>query len=112
MSNEHATTEFLDLPVQTRAAEVRPGSFDADKRTVEVIASTGATVRRFGWAGEFDEQLVISDAVVDLQRLARVGPVLDNHNDNGSVRGVLGVVERAWIENGQIISTLKFDTSP
>lgn len=112
MSKTHADTEYLDLPVQTRAAEVVPSSLDAERRTVEVVASTGATVRRSGWMGDYDEQLVISEQTVDLQRLARVGPVLDNHNSYGSVAGVLGVVERAWIENGQILASLKFDTSP
>lgn len=112
MSNNHADTEYLDLPVQTRAAEVVPSSLDTERRTVEVVASTGATVRRLGWMGDYDEQLVISEQAVDLQRLARVGPVLDNHNSYGSVSGVLGVVERAWIENGQLIASLKFDTSP
>lgn len=105
-------SEFLDLPVQTRAADVRPGSFDAEKRTVEVVASTGAMVKRYGWMGEYDEQLVISEQAVDLRRFTQVGAVLDNHNAYGSSKSVLGVPQRAWIENGQLLAELRFDTDP
>ena len=43
------TTEenIIDLPLQTRAdVRLQPDTIDAEARTVEVLWSTGATVRR------------------------------------------------------------------
>ncbi len=105
-----AATEFLELPMQTRTADVRPGSFDAEKRTVEVVMSTGAMIRRWGWMGDYDEQLTISESAVDLKRFLSVGVVLDNHDSWGSAAMAIGVPEKAWIENGQLLGRLRFDT--
>ena len=103
---------YLELPVQTRAADVRPGSWDEAGRTVEVIASTGAMVRRYGFMSEYDEEIPVSDQVFDLSRFLTVGPVLDNHNSYGSALNAVGRVESAKIENRQLIATLLFDTDP
>lgn len=114
MSNANPSPEFMDLPVQTRAAEVRPGSFDAERGKVIVVASTGSTVRRTDfWSGtEYDEQVVIDEAQgLDLARFRTVAPVLDNHNAYGSVLNTLGVVERAWVEQGQLLAELRFDVA-
>lgn len=102
---------YLELPVQTRAADVRPGSWNADKRTVEVVASTGAMVRRSGFMTEYDEEIPVSEQVYDLRRIVSVGPVLDQHESGGRVaETVLGRVTRAWIERGLLIKELEFDT--
>lgn len=103
---------YLELPVQTRAADVRPGSWDEAGRTVEVIASTGAMVRRYGFMSEYDEEIPVSEQVFDLQRFLTVAPVLDNHNSYGSALNAVGRVEAAKIENRQLIATLRFDTDP
>ena len=39
------------LPMLSHRAAVQPKTFDADKRTVELTWSTGATVRRFDPGG-------------------------------------------------------------
>ena len=62
----------VDLPLQTRAdVRLMPESVDAERRTVEVVWSTGAAVRRRDpWTGKrYDEVLSLDEAHVDLSRL-------------------------------------------
>ena len=88
---------------------------DRDKRTVEVVWSTGAAVdrRKFDWDNwrvvEFVEKLDVSAAAVRMERLnSGAAPVLDGH-DYYSVRGgQVGVVERAWIADGVGRAVLRF----
>ena len=102
--------EHLDLPTQTREAEVRKASLDRMQRTVEVIVSTGARVKRYGWLDDYDEELVVDEKSVDLRRLNSIGVVLDNHRAYGSVLSTLGAIVRgsAKVENGQVLATLRF----
>lgn len=83
------------LGTQTRAAAA-PVTVDAAARTFECVWSTGAAVRRFDWERwrEFDEILDLDGA--DLSRLDGA-PFLDAHN-SCETAAVIGVVERAWIE--------------
>ncbi|MFM9860664.1 Mu-like prophage major head subunit gpT family protein [Pseudoxanthobacter sp. M-2] len=98
------------LPLQSRAAPVT--TVDAEARTVEVVWTTGAKVRRrrtTGWDTytDYDEILVVSRSAIDLSRLERGAPVLDSHSAwrTGSQ---LAVVERAWIEDGKGVAILRF----
>lgn len=88
----------------TRRAPVRPSTFDAEKRTVEVIASTGAAVRRRDARGSYLE--ILDTGGAELKALIGA-PVLDAHNQGGA-RSVLGVVETARLEGGEIILGLRF----
>src|SRR6266511_3073734 len=91
--------ETIDLPLQTRAdVRLQPDSIDAEARTVEVVWSTGATVRRRDlWTGKrYDELLSLEPAHVDLSRLNNGAPLLNTHGAF-DLAGVIGVVERAWI---------------
>jgi hypothetical protein len=82
-----------------RAATLAPSTFDADANTVEVIASTGADVQRGGYV----ERLPVANANLR----AFVGaPVLDAHNQ-GSTRAVLGVVQRAFVKDGELRALVK-----
>lgn len=98
------------LPMQTRLAEI--GKVSAGARTIDVVWTTGATVRRLRWDGwdtavPFDEELVVSDAAIDFTRLQKGAPVLDSHN-TASTDAVRAVVERVWLANGQGLATLRF----
>ena len=98
------------LPLQTRLAPL--GSIDAQARTVEVIWTTGATVRRLRWSGwdtviPFDEELVVTDEAVDLARLKAGAPVLDSHNTY-CLDAVRAVVDDAWIDTGKGYARLRF----
>jgi hypothetical protein len=97
------------LPTQQRAASIAPSSFNAAERTVDVIWTTGAKVRRMDWwTGQaYDEELVVSAEAVDLSRLASgAAPVLDSHRAYG-LDSQIGVVLRASVEGGEGRATLR-----
>jgi phage head maturation protease len=74
-----------------REAEFRPSSVDREARTAELVWTTGATVRRRSWDGDFDEELVVAPDAVRLGRLNSGAPVLNTHG-SWSLDDVLGVV--------------------
>lgn len=94
-------------------AAVAPGSWNAEARTVDVVWSTGADVnRRDFWTGErWVERLEISADAVDLSRMQAGAPVLDTHSSY-ALGDVVGVVERAWIDGGKAMATLRFSDRP
>ena len=90
---------LIELPVQTRAdVRMLPESVDAERRTVDLVWSTGAAVRRRNsWTGKrYDEVLSLEEAHVDLSRLNGGAPLLNTHGA-WDLSDVIGVVERAWI---------------
>jgi len=99
------------LPMQTRRAPI--SSVDAEARTVDLVWTTGASVRRrkFDWdtmrTVNYDEILIVSDKAVDLSRLNAGAAVLDSH-DTWSTQSQVAVVERASIEDGKGIATVRF----
>lgn len=90
------------LPPQIRAMELVPSTFNAEARTVEVVWTTGAKVRRYDWWNEryYDEELVVSPDAVDLSRLNAGASVLNTHSQ-WTLESVIGVVERAWLEGNE-----------
>ena len=69
---------MIELPALRRSAELAPNTVDADARTVEVIWSAGARVRRASFFGEpYDEELSLDPAHVrlDLPHRREVDPV-------------------------------------
>ncbi|MDG4610328.1 MAG: Mu-like prophage major head subunit gpT family protein [Defluviicoccus sp.] len=93
--------ESIDLPLQTRAdVRLAPDTIDAQARTVELVWSTGAPVRRrdLFTGRRYDEVLSLDPAHVDLSRLNAGAPLLNAHGAY-NLLNVLGVVERAWIAN-------------
>jgi hypothetical protein len=92
------------LPLQLRDSALQPSSWNAEARTIEVIWTTGAIVRRRDfWTGaEYDEELVVSPAAVDMSRFeAGAVQVLDAHDRHSGVRSILGIVVNAWLSGGQ-----------
>jgi len=70
----------IELPALHRVAELAPNSADADARTVEVIWSAGARVRRMTLFGDtYDEELSLDPAHVRLERLNAGAPFLKVH---------------------------------
>lgn len=91
------------LPTQLRAATVAPSTYNAAERTVEVVWTTGARVRRMDWwSGQaYDEELVVDESAIDMTRLGNgSAPVLNTHSSY-TLDDVIGVVERAWVANGE-----------
>lgn len=94
----------------TRAA-FEPATFNEKAGTVEVVFSTGARALRNSWDGPFYEELEISEQAVDLSRLNNGAPFMDDHpmkRGLGGVRGVIGVVERAWIKGAEGRALVRF----
>jgi hypothetical protein len=90
----------------TRAATFAPSSFDASKRTVGIVWSTGAPVLRHDFEGPYTERLDLAPESVDLSGL-RGAPVLDTH-DRWSVRSILGVVENPAVDGTRGTATVRF----
>ncbi|WP_430463615.1 prohead protease/major capsid protein fusion protein [Tabrizicola sp.] len=91
------------LGLQMRAdVRLMPETVDAEARTVELVWSTGAMVRRRNtWTGKpYDEVLSLEAGHVDLSRLNGGAPLLNTHGAH-DLGQVLGVVERAWVEAGE-----------
>lgn len=98
------------LPLQTREAPI--GSVDVQARTVDVVFTTGAAVRRRRYTGwdtsvPFDEILVVSREAVNLDRLSAGAPALDSHSV-WSTSSQVGVVENPRIERGQGLARIRF----
>jgi hypothetical protein len=91
-----------EMPLLLREGAVRPKSFNEEERTVEMVWTAGAKVRRRDWEqGEFDEELVVSEETIDMSRLGSgAAPLLEAHN-TFELRNVIGVVEEAWIARGR-----------
>lgn len=109
---EAALRERRDaLPMQTRLAPV--SSIDVEARTIDLVWTTGAAVRRrkYDWESgrivNYDEILVVSDNAVDLSRLNSGAAVLDSHNV-WSTQSQVAVVERASIAGGEGTAAVRF----
>lgn len=97
--------------LQTRAM-FAPDTVNVEARTVDVVWTTGAQVKRSDWArGDYIEELSLTPGHVRLDRLNAGAPLLNSH-ENGSLSAVIGVVERAWIEGGEGRATVRFSDRP
>lgn len=102
--------DTMMLPLMHRAAELSPSSFSTEDRTVDVVWSTGAVVRRTPWFGDpYDEELSMDPTHVHMERLNDRGAVLRDH-DHFSVDSVIGTVVpgTARIENGRAVASIQF----
>jgi hypothetical protein len=98
------------IPLLTRRVDLAPASADRDARTVEVIWSTGAPVRRRDMAGPYVERLSLDPEAVDLSRLQGAS-VLDAHRQS-AVRDVLGSVQSAYVDGQRGTALIRFSSRP
>jgi HK97 family phage prohead protease len=105
--NSH-TREVGQLSVR---ADVVPGSLNEEARTVDVVWTTGARVRRYSWFdGPWYEELSTDPAHVRMGRLqSGRAPVLLQHNSYDP-DAHQGVVVSARLENGKGVASLRFLT--
>lgn len=77
-------------------------SYSPETRVVQVMWGAGSQVLRYDWWEDeyFCEELDMRAEACDLSRLNGGAPVLDSHKRYG-LENVIGVVERAWLENGE-----------
>jgi hypothetical protein len=100
---------MIELPALRRSAELAPNSADTEARTVEVIWSAGARVRRSTLFGEpYDEELSLDPTHVRLDRLNAGAPFLKVHEID-TLDAVIGSVVpgSARIENGRGIAQVR-----
>ncbi|MDR2337826.1 MAG: HK97 family phage prohead protease [Deltaproteobacteria bacterium] len=98
------------LPIQTRNLNVIPESINEVDRTVDVIFTTGATIKRYSWSGEsYNEKLEVSNKAINFERLNAGAAILDSHQSSG-VDALLGAIvqDSGRIENGKGIITARF----
>lgn len=102
-----ATRKGPPAASQSRAVSLSPGSYDEATRSFQVVLSTGATVKRFG----FNEELSIDPAAVDLSRVG-LGQVkfLDSHRQD-TAGATLGTLTSARFEAGRLVGTVALGTS-
>lgn len=109
---ERPTPETRELGIVSRELAIRPGSFDEQARTVDVVFTTGARrtmVHWRGWDPEYvDEELDTARSAVRLDRINRGGPVLNSHSSWDLSRQIGVVVEgSARMEGGEGVATLR-----
>jgi hypothetical protein len=84
-----------NLPMFVREAPIR--SVDLAKRTVDLVWTTGARVKRYDWMRDryYWEELSLDPKHVRMERLqSGKAPLLDSHA-RWDLRSVIGVVETA-----------------
>ena len=91
-------------------AAIAPSTYNESKNTFDVTFTTDAPVRRYDWERDryYNEVLSFDPAHVNLDRLNNAAPLLDNHDRQTGVKSQIGVVERAWIEDGRGAATIRF----
>lgn len=105
-------TVTRDMPKLDFRASFEPSTVDVEKRTVEVVWTTGAAVLRRGWDGSYFEELSLDPKHVRMGRLqSGTAPLLNSH-DGWDIRGILGVVMSARLEKGRGIAIVRFDSGP
>ena len=94
----------------TRRASFAPQSVNQEARTVDVVWSTGAPVKRRDFDGSYIECLSLDPQAVDLSRLIGAS-VLDAHRQT-AVSDVLGTVRDAAVTGKEGTATIQFSSRP
>lgn len=98
---------MADQLLHTRAL-FEPSTINVEERTVEVVWTTGAQVKRASWSrGDYIEELSLQPGAVRLNRLNNGAPLLDAHSSY-ELRNVVGVVERAWLNGSEGRALVRF----
>jgi len=97
----------MKIPKQQMRAEFMPATYNAEKRTIDLCFTTGATVFRRSWYEDYNEELVVTPEAVRMDRLNSGAPLLNSHY-SVNLFGVMGVVERGWIQDGKGYCTVRF----
>jgi len=85
-----------------------PSTINVEERTVEMVWTTGAKVRRASWSrGDYIEELSLQPGSVRLDRLNAGAPLLNSHS-SFDLRDQIGVVLRAWLSGTEGRALVKF----
>ena len=90
-----------------------PATYNEDNNSFDVTFTSDAPVRRYDFRNdeEYDEVLSFEGDHVKLNRLNAGAPVLNNHSRQG-LSSQIGVVERAWVEDGRGGATIRLSRRP
>lgn len=96
-----------EMPSCTRLMPVQ--TVDAEKRTADLVWTTGARVRRYDWYNGryYWEELSTDEGACDLSRLQAGAPLLNTHW-RYSLGDVIGVVESASIDGKEGRAVVRF----
>ncbi len=102
--------------IETRAlspilgvASLAADTIDRDARTVDLIFYSGSPVYRVSWDdGPYELEFEVSKKAANFARLNNGASLIDSHNTYGGVGSILGVVEKAWIDEGQARARVRF----
>ena len=111
MPKTNTVTTDVEMPQTRMHAEFRPESVDLEKRTVEVVMTTGQGGKRYDWrnGAYYIEELEVSEKAIRTERLDKGLSAIDSHNQYDGIRGVYGISEAWRIEKGLLIATIRFD---
>lgn len=103
----------MKIPQGILRSQIDPesSSLNEEERTVELTWTTGSKGLRRGFSGDYYEELDLSESSVDMSRLESGAPLLASHNSY-DLSSVIGVVERAWIEDGKGKAKVRFSSDP
>jgi hypothetical protein len=100
---------MADQLLHTRAM-FEPSTINVEERTVELVWTTGAQVKRASWSrGDYIEELSLQPGAVRLERLNAGAPLLNSHSSY-DLRDQIGVVLRAWLTGTEGRALVKFSS--
>lgn len=104
MAQRKVTREMQPLSLR---ADVVPSTLNEEKRTVQLVWTTGARVMR-GFFDQYWEELSLDPKHVRMDRLnSGAAPLLNSHNAD-DLSTVIGVVESASLQKNQGLATVRF----
>lgn len=108
MNLKDVPSEVLQMPMQARSAPIT--TVNADSRTVDLVWTTGAGVRRYDWYNDryYLEELSLDPKHVRMGRLqSGQAPLLNTHS-RWDLSSVFGVVRSAALDQAQGTATVEF----
>jgi phage head maturation protease len=101
--------QHVDSSDLTRRAEIRAETLDSERRTAEVVWTTGARVLRMPFFDEpFYEELSLDPKHVRMARLTSGRATVLAAHDASSLEAAIGVVESADLQRGQGVARVRF----
>lgn len=101
--------ETKALPPILGVASLAADTIDREARTVDLVFYSGAPVYRVSWMdGPYELEFDVSKKAAKLERLNNGAPLIDSHRTYGGVGAIFGVVEKAWLEEGQARARVRF----
>jgi phage major head subunit gpT-like protein len=107
MSETNTAVEFVQLSGGQFEVEKLAAGAQRTDRTARVVWYSGAAIERSDYSGPYVLEFDMRPEAVRLERLNGGAPVLKAHADD-DLAAVLGVVERAWLDNGRGLAQVRF----